>query len=128
MQDELVAKLKELRDPENGDQVINNVYKRDDIYHGPQIGNAPDLLVGFNEGYRVGWQSTLGNTPKEVIEDNLKIWSGDHSSLDYKITPGIFLSNREIRKQNPNIMDIAPTVYKVLQIPEPHDVDGEDLF
>ncbi len=128
LQDELVTKLKELRDPKNGNLVINNVYKRDDIYHGPQIGNAPDLLVGFNEGYRIGWQSTLGNTPKDVIEDNMKIWSGDHSSFDYKITAGIFLSNRKIPKQNPNIMDIAPTVYNILKIPEPADVDGVDLF
>jgi predicted AlkP superfamily phosphohydrolase/phosphomutase len=29
LQDELVARLKELRDPENGSLVMNNVYKRD---------------------------------------------------------------------------------------------------
>src|SRR5262249_41943738 len=57
---EIISKLTQLRDPQNGSKVVDNVYDSEKIYHGPQQGNAPDLIVGFAEGYRVSWQTALG--------------------------------------------------------------------
>lgn len=128
LQNELITKLREMKDDETGDSVINDVYKRDDIYHGNYIGNAPDLVVGFNDGYRVSWQTTLGGIPKNLLEKNMKKWSGDHCSFDYKTTSGIFLINRKIKKSDPNIIDIAPTIYGLLKVPVAANVDGKPLF
>jgi len=128
LQNELIAKLRDFKDPDTGETMINDVYKRDDIYHGEYIGNAPDLMVGFNEGYRVSWQTTLGGIPKNLVENNMKKWSGDHCSFDYKSTSGILLVNKKINKSNPNIVDIAPTVYKLLGIPPVRELDGKPLF
>ncbi len=128
LQDELIAKLMELKDDETRENVIGGVYKRDDIYHGQYIANAPDLVVGFKEGYRVSWQTTLGGIPHDVIENNMKKWSGDHCSYDYKDTQGILLINRKIQKPDPHLMDIAPTVYKYLNVPPASDVDGKPLL
>ncbi len=60
LQDEIVAKLGPLVDPDTGERVMRDVYRRDDIYKGEYLQYAPDLQVGFNDGYRVGWQDTLG--------------------------------------------------------------------
>jgi predicted AlkP superfamily phosphohydrolase/phosphomutase len=128
LQDELISKLKGLKDPETGDTMIVNVYKRDDIYHGEYIGNAPDLMIGFNDGYRVSWQTTLGGIPKNLVENNMKKWSGDHCSYDVSITSGVFLSNRKINRSNPRIHDIAPTVFKTLGIASLPNLDGKSLF
>jgi predicted AlkP superfamily phosphohydrolase/phosphomutase len=126
--DEIIAGLMQLKDEETGENVIAGVYKRDDIYHGKYIGNAPDLVVGFKEGYRVSWQTTLGGIPKEVLENNMKKWSGDHCSYDYRDTQGVLLINRKIQKADPNLVDIAPTVYKYLNVPTASDVDGKPLL
>lgn len=128
LQDELISKLKEIKDEENGAQVINDVYKRDDIYHGEYVGNAPDLVVGFNDGYRVSWQTTLGGIPKTILEPNMKKWSGDHCSFDYKDTAGVLLVNKKIQKADPKIVDISSTVYKLLNIPEVKNTDGKPLL
>lgn len=128
LQNELIAKLKEFKDPETGESMINDVYKRDDIYHGAYIGNAPDLVVGFNDGYRVSWQTTLGGIPKDLVENNMKKWSGDHCSFDYKDTAGIILISRKIQKADPKLIDIAPTVYKIFGISQLPSVDGKPLF
>lgn len=128
LQNELIEKLRALKDPETGEQVIVDVYRRDDIYHGQYVGNAPDLVVGFNDGYRVSWQTTLGGMPKNVIDENRKKWSGDHCSFDHTITPGMLFVNRKIDTATPNITDIAPTVYKYLNIPTSPDVDGKSLL
>lgn len=128
LQDELIAGLKSFRDPETDEVMILGVYKRDDIYHGEYIGNAPDLMVGFNTGYRVSWQTTLGGIPRDLVEDNMKKWSGDHCSYDYRITSGVLLINKKLNRNDPRIVDIAPTVYKVLGIPEVPNLDGKPLL
>jgi predicted AlkP superfamily phosphohydrolase/phosphomutase len=128
LQDELIAKLREFKDPETEEPVIADVYKRDDIYHGDYIGNAPDLVVGFNEGYRVSWQTTLGGIPKDLVEKNMKKWSGDHCAYDYKSTAGVLLINKKIQKGDPKIIDIAPTVYRLLKVTPPPNIDGKSLL
>jgi predicted AlkP superfamily phosphohydrolase/phosphomutase len=128
LQEELITKLKEIKDEETGETVILDVYKRDDIYHGDYIGNAPDLMVGFNEGYRVSWQTTLGGIPKELLENNMKKWSGDHCSFDYKITAGVLLSNKKLSKSDPHLVDIAPTIFKTFQVSGLPNQDGKPLF
>jgi predicted AlkP superfamily phosphohydrolase/phosphomutase len=126
--DDIIAGLMQIKDDETGETVIGGVYKRDDIYHGKYVGNAPDLVVGFKDGYRVSWQTTLGGIPKDVIENNMKKWSGDHCSFDYRDTQGVLLINRKIQKADPNLVDIAPTVYKYLNVPTAPDVDGKPLL
>ncbi len=128
LQDELISKLKEIKDDETGESVILDVYRRDDIYHGEYIGNAPDLMIGFNEGYRVSWQTTLGGIPKDLLENNMKKWSGDHCSYDYKITAGVLLSNRKIAKSDPHLVDIAPTIFKTFRVSTLPNQDGKPLF
>src|SRR4029079_11257331 len=54
LQEEIRAKLMQLRDPDDGAEVFRDVYRRDDIYKGDYLQWAPDLQVGFNDGYRVG--------------------------------------------------------------------------
>jgi predicted AlkP superfamily phosphohydrolase/phosphomutase len=128
LQNELVEKLMQFKDPDTGETMIDGVYKRDDIYHGAYIGNAPDLMIGFHDGYRVSWQTTLGGIPKNLVDKNMKKWSGDHCSFDYRSTSGVFLINRKISKSDPKIVDIAPTVYKILNVPPVAGLDGSPLF
>ena len=51
---------------------------------------APDLQVGFLDGYRVGWQDTLGTIRRGVVENNNKKWSGDHCATATEISHGVF--------------------------------------
>ena len=61
--DDLSARLLTLTDPNTGERIVRNVYKRDDIYTGKYLADAPDLQVGMADGYRVSWQTTLGGSP-----------------------------------------------------------------
>ena len=91
-----------LTDPETGERVFAAVYRRDDIYKGEYLQNAPDLQVGFLDGYRVGWQDTLGTIRRAVIENNNKKWSGDHCATATEISHGVFFSNRKIASEEPD--------------------------
>jgi predicted AlkP superfamily phosphohydrolase/phosphomutase len=124
---EIVAGLKELRDPDTSDTVIKEVYDADKIYSGPYVKDAPDLFVGFNSGYRASWQNALGGVPVRLIEDNKKKWSGDHL-LDPSLVPGVIFINRNKELKNPSVLDIAPTILALFNIARPPPMDGRALF
>ena len=126
--DDLAARLLTMTDPNTHQRMVDAVYKRDEIYSGPYTVNAAEIQVGLAEGYRVSWQSTLGGSPPGLVYPNMKKWSGDHGSYDYKQTSGVLISSRQIDAANPSIMDVAPTVFKYFGVPIPSDIDGKPLF
>ena len=128
LQNEIRSKLLTLTDPENGARVFGDIYKRDDIYWGEYLQNAPDLEVGFNDGYRVGWQDTLGGIAKAVIQDNDRKWSGDHCATASDISAGVLFVNRKIDTTTPSIMDLSPTILKLLGVPMPAGLDGKPIM
>ena len=125
---EISARLLELRDPKNGAKVVDNVYDGEKIYHGSATGKAPDLIVGFAEGYRVSWQTALGAVPPGILVVNDQKWSGDHCSVDAVTTSGFIAANRALSKTDPNIVDFAPTVLKLFGLPLPEELDGKPLY
>jgi predicted AlkP superfamily phosphohydrolase/phosphomutase len=127
--DEMAAKLKaDPIDPDTKQRIVRAVYKRDDVYRGEYIGESADLQVGFEEGYRVSWQTTLGGAPAGIIYPNEKKWSGDHGGFDYQTTAGVLLSNKPLGTETPRIIDIAPTVLKFFSVAVPNTIDGKPLF
>ena len=128
VQEVLAARLMTMTDPNTGAKMMEAVYKRDDIYHGDFLKNAAELQVGLADGYRVSWQSTLGGSPPGIVYPNMKKWSGDHGSFDYKQTAGVLISSRALAEAQADIMDIAPTVLKYFAVPIPGDIDGKSIF
>jgi predicted AlkP superfamily phosphohydrolase/phosphomutase len=126
--DELKAKLMTINDPEDGTPIVRAVYKRDDIYAGEYLQNAADLQVGFEDGYRVSWQTTLGGSPPGIVYPNMKKWSGDHCGFDYATTAGVLISNRKTEKTPTRIIDLAPTVLRYFGVAVPTSIDGKPLF
>jgi len=127
LRNELVKKFGALRDPDTGEPVVRRVYKREALYHGPYFDEAPDLVVGFERGYRVSWQTSLGGIPPDIIEPNERRWSADHCSVDPDLVPGVLFSSKPIDAASPAIVDIAPSVLKRLGIAPPATMDGRDL-
>jgi len=125
---ELIQKFGDLRDPETDARVVRRVFPRDELYKGPYFKEAPDLVVGFERGYRVSWQTSLGGIPPEVFEANERRWSADHCSIDPAQVPGVLFSSRPLGSPGARIIDVAPTVLTRLGITPPTDMDGVDLM
>jgi predicted AlkP superfamily phosphohydrolase/phosphomutase len=127
--DELASRLRaDLRDPDTDQPIVRAVYKRDDVYSGEFLGAAADLQVGFEEGYRVSWQTTLGGSPQGIVYPNMTKWSGDHGGFDYATTAGVLVSNRPLSTTTARIIDIAPTVLEFFGVPVPTTLDGKPLL
>ena len=118
---ELTEKLSGLRDA--GTVAINAAWRAVDIYNGPYLGAAPDLIVGYAEGYRASWSAAVGRVSPDVFEDNLKAWCGDHC-VDPNLVPGVLFSNLAIKAENPGIEDMAPTALRLFAVAAPPWMEG----
>jgi predicted AlkP superfamily phosphohydrolase/phosphomutase len=116
-----------LQDEEKGQTAINTVFDKDSLPPGPYKENCPDLIVGYNEGYRVSWDSVTGKVNDVLFEDNTKAWSGDHC-IDPRIVPGIIFSSHKINTDSPAIIDIAPTILNLFGLEAPKHMDGRNLL
>jgi predicted AlkP superfamily phosphohydrolase/phosphomutase len=127
LKDELVRKLSGLNDGVKNATAVNEAYDTERIYAGPYKGNAPDLIIGYAEGYRASWDSVTGKVNDIIFDDNIKAWSGDHC-IDPKVVPGVLFSNLKLRETSPSIMDIAPTVLELFGLKPPAHMDGKTLI
>ena len=124
---ELIAKLSGLKDEQDGTVGINEVFETGALYQGPYLSNAPDLIVGYNAGYRTSWDCATGVVSGPVFEDNVKAWSGDHC-VDPRLVPGVFFCDRAIDARDPGLLDIAPTALRLLGLEPPAHMEGKPLF
>ncbi len=124
---EIRAKLLAVQDPKAKLPVITRVDLASEAYQGSYAREGPDLIVGYNRGYRAGWQTILGAFPPEEIEDNTNPWSGDHC-MDYTLVPGVLLSNRKIAAEAPALTDIAPTILAEFGIAKAKGMIGQSVF
>ncbi len=124
---ELIARLEGLRDPATGEPVIAKVHRPEDIYTGPCVALAPDLIVGYAENHRASWDTILGKYPQEVLLDNMSPWSGDHC-MDASFLPGVLLCNRPLTGASPALQDMAPTILSAFGVPVPREMKGRRLF
>ena len=124
---ELTDRLLALRDPKNSLPIVSRVYRTSEIYSGDHSQEAPDLIIGYNRGYRASWETALGKFPREIIRDNHEKWSGDHL-MESDQVPGVLLSNLKVKKAHPTLLDLAPTILAQFGITSGGGMTGEDLF
>jgi len=124
---EIAQKLEALTDPKTGERAVLKAFVAKDTYHGSNLAMAPDIVLGFNRGYRISWQSPLGGFPREVLEDNTQKWSGDHMSAP-EVLPGIVFANRKIAAEAPALHDLTASVLGVFGVDKPKEMIGENVF
>ncbi len=126
------ADLLEIRDSVTGERIVDSVFFRDEIYHGPHTHKAPDILIRFREDIPInsirieGGEKNLARSYPLIPGEDPRVISGDH-----RLNGIIFMKGKDIKKGRPmdgaNIMDFAPTVLYLMDSPIPDDMDGKVL-
>jgi predicted AlkP superfamily phosphohydrolase/phosphomutase len=123
---ELSELILDLRDPETGVAPFHAVHRRDDIYAGPAIDLAPDLMLdSWSAGYRV--------SPNRDAADDLiarpsplagvdEAWSADHRPLGIFAAAGPHIKGGTFDELS--LLDVAPTMLALLGEPVPDGLDG----
>ncbi len=105
-----------------GPKAVHEVLILEDVYTfgpGGPAPHVPDLQIGFEEGYRISWQTALlgGMGSKgHVFAKNRVPWSGDHCSTSCSLVPGILFVNKKVpaapEGQPYTVRDVAATVMR----------------
>ena len=125
--DALERDLLAMVDPRNGRRPVSLVYRTRERYEGPHLGLGPDLIVGYARGYRTSWESPLGGVSSEVFADNEDPWSGDHQN-DYRLVPGVLLTNRRITRDAPSLADLTVAVLDEFGVAPLPQMRGRDTI
>ena len=124
---ELITKLEGIVDPKNGKPVVMKAYDAREIYSGPYLALAPDILVGYHSGYRISDKSVLGQFPREIFSDRTDKWAADHC-MDPRVVPGTLLTNWRCNAPTPGLWDLAPSIIKAFGLPIPKEMTGQAVL
>jgi predicted AlkP superfamily phosphohydrolase/phosphomutase len=121
--DELIEKLQEIKNPYTGEKAIRKVYRKEEVYSGEYLDQAPDLLaVPQRRAWitcRLGYSSTVIKRP------SILSGSGIHARDGILIARGPDIKGGEEIKAD--ITDIAPTVLRLFGEEIPKEIDGRAL-
>jgi len=127
IKEQIIQELESLRDPSNGYRVVARAFDARKIYTGPEVGLAPDIIVGYQRGYRISDDAVLGKFPKGIIQMRQDKWAADHC-MDPALVPGIILTNESVQKQDPALWDLAPSIIQKFGLVVPQEMDGKPIF
>ncbi len=122
---EIKTKLLAETDPESGDPIFRAIYTNVNP-QGAATADAPDLQLGYAEGYQTTKASAAGAAPKEIFSVNNKKWSGEHASSDHAFTSGILFANKPM-KTGATLLDLGVTALETLRVEVPTDFEGKSL-
>ena len=123
VRDEIITHLTELRDPQTQRRVVARVFRREELFSGPFVKEAPDVTFLLEGVYKA--LGTLEFASNRVIEPAFGN-SGDHRMDGFIAMLGQQIK-RGMRIQGASILDLAPTVLYLLGLPVPEDLDGRVL-
>ncbi len=125
LRDRIMRDLMGLQDPRTGEKIVTAVYKREDLYHGPYVDRAPDIVVWFHDMYKEG---PLADGPlvHDVPFDELVQVPGAHDERGIFLAKGPGIPAGKVL-EGAHLIDVPPTVLHAMELPVPSDMDGHVL-
>jgi predicted AlkP superfamily phosphohydrolase/phosphomutase len=122
--DQVSEDLRGLRDPENGQPLVGEIYRREQLYAGPRAEEGPDLVFlprdmkngsfGLMEFGSSRWLTPASDRTGTHRMNGILLMKGPG------IRPGVELDES-------SVTDIAPTVLALMDVPIPSAMDGHVL-
>jgi len=124
IRDQIIDRLKKIKDPKTGGGLIGPIFKREEIYSGSHLEEAPDICFLPEDMSYV----SLGNM--DFMSNRFMVNafgnSGTHRLHGVLIARGRDLKTGH-RMDNAQIIDVAPTILHLADIKVPEDMDGQVL-
>jgi predicted AlkP superfamily phosphohydrolase/phosphomutase len=125
VREEIIAKLQTLRDPETGELVVEEIFRREELYQGEHLEKAPDIVFlprrleyfGFGE-YEFG--------SHKIIEAMRRGISGTHRMNGIFMAYGAAIQPGTV-VEGASLYDLAPTILHLMGEAPVAEMDGRVL-
>jgi predicted AlkP superfamily phosphohydrolase/phosphomutase len=124
LRDNLIRDLLSVKDPMTGEQVFSQVYRREELYHGPRVAQAPDVIA---DHYNSACDLIVDNDPGSFCFVNRLNRFGDHVRDGLFVFSGPDFVNDANSSHRASIMDLPATLLHLYGVPIPDDFDGHPL-
>ena len=119
LRDQIAADALELRDPDSGERIFQAAFRREELYRGPHVEQAADLILAPYDGY-----DPKGPLYKETLTFKGDELVGVHTYDDAML----YVAGKEISQTRFSVVDVMPTVLSLMGVTCPPELDGRSLL
>lgn len=117
---EIIDRLRRVEDPVTGQPLAERIFEREELFTGPYVENAPDVLFLERDDTFVGRGKP---EPLDVFGPPSLTFSAYHRPEGIIMAAGPHFT-RNAERQRFSIMDVTPTLLWLFDVPAPRDLDG----
>ncbi len=125
---EIADRLREMRDPDTGELMVDQLYFKEELYSGARTEDAPDVLIEWRDMEYWAFDMLAGG--RRIVAPNLPTRSGGHRMNGVFLACGPDIARgREL--EGARITDVTPTILHLMGLPVPDRMDGrvlQDVF
>jgi predicted AlkP superfamily phosphohydrolase/phosphomutase len=124
VREEIMRLARDFVDSRTGEPLIGEIIKKEDVYSGPYLDRAPDLILRPRDERNIFFG--LADFGSNATVDTVYRYSGMHR--DYGL---LIMSGKGVKSggsvEGAGIEDLAPTILYAMGCPIPGDMDGKVL-
>ncbi|NLF10314.1 MAG: hypothetical protein GX597_00840 [Anaerolineaceae bacterium] len=119
LRDEIAAAALALTDPDSGERIFQAAFRREELYHGPYLEQAADLILAPYDGY-----DPKGPLYKEDLTFKGDELVGMHTHDDAML----YVGGQTIPQSRFSVLDVMPTLLDLMGVSPPPGLDGKSLL
>lgn len=126
----IITELKTLRDPDTNKEIVQNVWKKEELYQGNLVHRLPDIIIEYTN---VSEYESVFKFSDSIIKEQLFYKPNNPPISSAHTYKGIFLAygpdikDTGEKLKNLRIYDVAPMILHMFGLPVPRDMDGRVL-
>lgn len=120
----IIRELKELVDEETGERVVEEIYLKEEIYSGPHVKEAPDIVF-LPKGLEIAAFGEYEFASNRILDPSWGV-SGSHRMDGLLMMKGEQM-RQGMEMEGAQIIDLAPSILYLLGLPVPGGMDGKVL-
>lgn len=124
LRNKIKVDITRLKDEESKEEIVDTVYKKEDIYWGDFLDVAPDLIIQWKKLEYVTYLYLTGGG--KIVTNNPSTRSAFHRKNGIFIAKGPNIEEGK-RIKNASILDLTPLILHMFNLPIPRDMDGRVL-
>jgi predicted AlkP superfamily phosphohydrolase/phosphomutase len=119
LREEISAAALALRDPDSGEPIFQQVFRREELYQGPYLEQAADLILAPYDGY----------DPKGPLYRETLTYKGDELVGMHTFDDAmLYVGGRTLPQSRFSVLRVMPTILDLLGVAAPAGLDAESLL